>query len=229
MCGQRKYILQSLMLAAGMLVQTAASAQRVDSSYHNYLYDSRLAYFKQLPAVKGAVVFWGDSITHWGDWAEFMGFKKVLNRGIAGDNTYGLRARVEEIVRHQPEKLFILIGTNDLNKKIPVGYIVDNYKKIIQDIHTLSPGTNVYVQSVFPINNDLIGRQYYTSTNEEIISLNMALKTMTDVMKVPFVDIYPALTDTKGQMDAKYTYDGLHLSGLGYQQWVNYLKQQHLL
>lgn len=212
-----------------MLVQTAASAQQVDSSYHNYLYDSRLAYFNQLPAVKGAVVFWGDSITHWGDWAEFMGFKKVLNRGIAGDNTYGLRARMEEITRHQPKKIFILIGTNDLNKKIPVSYIVDNYKKIIQDIHKLSPGTKVYVQSVFPINNDLIGRQYYTGTNEEILALNTALKTMTVTMQVPFVDIYPALTDTKGQMDAKYTYDGLHLSGLGYQQWVNYLKQQHLL
>ncbi len=52
-------------------------AQTVDSSYHNYLYDSKLAYFKQLPPARKALVFWGDSITDWGDWAELLNFKRL--------------------------------------------------------------------------------------------------------------------------------------------------------
>jgi lysophospholipase L1-like esterase len=204
-------------------------AQAVDSSYHNYLYDSKLAYFKQLPPVNKALVFWGDSITDWGDWAELLNFKKAINRGIAGDNTYGLRGRLDEVLRHNPKKLFILIGTNDINKKIPVANIVDNYKKIIREVKRQSPATSIYVQSVFPINNDLIGRQYYSGTNEEILVLNAALKAMAAELQVRYVAVYCQLLDARNQLDARYTYDGLHLSGLGYLAWINYLKQQKFL
>lgn len=204
-------------------------AQQVDSSYHNYLYDSRVAYFKQLPPVKKAIVFWGDSITDWGDWAELLNFKKAINRGIAGDNTYGLRGRLDEVLRHEPKKLFILIGTNDINKKIPVSFIVDNYKKIIQIIRKQSPATTIYVQSVFPINNQLIGRQYYSGTNEQIVTLNKALQEMAAGQQVQYVDVYSQLLDAAQQLDARYTYDGLHLSGLGYLTWTSYLKKQRLL
>lgn len=207
----------------------ATQAQSVDSSYHNYLYDSRLAYFKQLTPVKKAIVFWGDSITDWGDWAELLQDSKAINRGIAGDNTYGLRGRLDEVLRHEPKKLFILIGTNDINKKIPVSYIVENYRKIIQTIKAQSPATTLYVQSVFPINNQLIGRQYYSGTNEQIMELNKALKSMAAAMQVRFLDIYPALLDAKHQLDSRYTYDGLHLSGIGYQTWVGFLKKERLL
>jgi lysophospholipase L1-like esterase len=200
--------------------------QQVDSSFHNYLYDSRLAYFKALPAKKGTTVFWGDSITHWGDWAEFTGFKKVINRGISGDNTYGLLGRIDEVIRHQPSRLFILIGTNDINKKIPYQYIVNNYRRIIDQVKTLSPRTRIFVQSVFPINNQLIGRQYYSGTNEEIMRLNSALKQLSSEAGVAYLDIYDALLDASGQLDTKYTYDGLHLSGMGYQAWVGYLKSK---
>jgi lysophospholipase L1-like esterase len=218
-------VLSCLSLYAANTLQ----AQEVDSTYHNYLYDSRVAYFRQLPSVNKAIVFWGDSITDWGDWAELLHFKKAINRGIAGDNTYGLRARLDEVLRHHPQKLFILIGTNDINKKIPESLIVANYRKIILDIKRQSPATSIYVQSVFPINNQLIGRQYYIGTNEQIVALNKALQQMAAGEQVRYVDVYSQLLDTAQQLDARYTYDGLHLSGLGYLAWVNCLKQQQLL
>lgn len=222
---RRAAVVSCFSLCAASKIQ----AQAVDSSYHNYLYDSRVAYFQQLMPVKKAIVFWGDSITDWGDWAELLNFRKVINRGIAGDNTYGLRARLDEVLRHDPRKLFILIGTNDINKKIPVVNIVDNYKKIILEVQRRSPGTSIYVQSVFPINNQLIGRQYYSGTNEQIQELNRALQSMAAELQVKYVSVYGQLLDAREQLDARYTYDGLHLSGLGYQAWVNYLKQQKLL
>jgi lysophospholipase L1-like esterase len=204
-------------------------AQKIDSNYHNYLYDSRVVYFKQLPAVKDAIVFFGDSITQWGDWGEFTGFKKVLNRGIAGDNSFGLRARIDEVTRHFPSKLFILIGTNDLNIKNPAATVVDNYRKIICLVKAATPNTKIFIQSVLPINNDLIGRQYYSSTNEEISKLNTSLKKLAESEGVTYIDIYPLLLDKHAQLDAKYTYDGLHLSGMGYLKWVDYLKGRKYL
>lgn len=219
----------AILIGLSLFVISVSQAQQVDSSYHNYLYDSRVAYFKQLPPVNKAIVFWGDSITDWGDWAELLHFKKAINRGIAGDNTYGLHARLDEVLRHNPQKLFILIGTNDINKKIPVSLIVENYKKIILEINQRSPATRIYVQSVFPINNQLIGRQYYIGTNEQIMALNKALQEMAATEQVQYVDIYNQLLDANQQMDARYTYDGLHLSGLGYLAWISCLKKQRLL
>lgn len=224
-------MLRTVVVTGGLCIGMGnpVQAQVVDSSYHNYLYDSRVAYFRQLPPVNKAIVFWGDSITDWGDWAELLQFKRAINRGIAGDNTYGLRGRLDEVLRHKPSKLFILIGTNDINKKIPVSYIVANYKLLIAAVRAASPATTVYVQSVFPINNQLIGRQYYSGTNEQIMELNKALQTMAGKQKVRYVNIYPDLLDAKQQLDARYTYDGLHLSGLGYQAWVKSLQKQRLL
>lgn len=200
-----------------------------DSSYHNYLYDSRTAYFKQLPTAKKPVIFFGDSITQWGDWSEFLGKANILNRGIAGDNTNGLLARVDEVIRHKPAHLFILVGTNDINKQMPAASIVATYRRIIAAVQEQSPATRIYVQSVFPINNQLIGRQYYSGTNEQIKALNTSIRQMATELHISFVNIYDALLDGSGQMDAKYTYDGLHLSGEGYLKWVSVLQQQRFI
>jgi lysophospholipase L1-like esterase len=193
------------------------------------LYDSRTAYFKQLPPQRKSVVFFGDSITQWGDWSELFGFGKILNRGIAGDNTYGLLARTDEIIRHDPKKIFILIGTNDLNKKSTIASIVRTYSGIIDALKKQLPGTKIYVQSVLPVNEQLINRQYYSGTNEQITGLNIALKRMAVSMQVTYVDLYNSLLDDRHQLNIAYTYDGLHLSGKGYLAWARLLTNKKLM
>lgn len=222
-------MIRTCLLAIGLFLSQSLWAQQADSSFQNYWYDSRLNYFKQLPAKKGAVVFWGDSITEWADWNELTGLGNVLNRGIAGDISYGLLHRIHEVVRHQPAKIFMLIGTNDISKGIPADAIVRTYTTIIQQLQQQLPATKIYVQSVFPINDSLINRQYYKGTNQGIVQLNSALKQMADALKVTFVNVFDAMLDEKRQLAAAYTYDGLHLSGKGYLQWVNYLKKHKLL
>jgi len=56
--------------------------------------------------------------------------KKVLNSGIEGDITSGVLARLDEVIRHQPAKLFICIGTNDLARGIAVPSIIIAYELI---------------------------------------------------------------------------------------------------
>jgi lysophospholipase L1-like esterase len=226
---KQKQMIRTSLLMISLLLSQGLWAQNTDSSFHNYWYDSRLNYFKQLPAKKEPVVFWGDSITEWADWNELTGLGNVLNRGIAGDISYGLLHRLDEVVRHQPKKIFILVGTNDISKGIPADAIVRTYKKIIQQLQQQAPDANIYVQSVFPINDSLINRQYYKGTNQGIVQLNKDLKAMTTELKVCFVNVFDAMLDDKQQLAAAYTYDGLHLSGKGYLQWMDYLKRLKLL
>jgi len=230
-------ILRNLALAASsMLFVPAANAQQVekkvyDSSYHNYLYDSRTAYFRQLPVVKKPIVFFGDSITHWGDWAEFTGFSKVLNRGISGDNSFGLLARLDEVARHQPAKLFVLIGTNDLNlnSNAAIQQVVMNYRRLVQEVRRLSPATKIFIQSVFPINDQLINTKYYKGTNTQVREMNKQLESLARELSIRYVDVYSSLLDQSNQLAPRFTYDGLHLSGEGYLAWVNHLKKERLL
>jgi lysophospholipase L1-like esterase len=65
-------------------------------------------------------VFIGDSITSGFDLHEFqpVGSRPVLNRGIYSDTTEGLLGRIETNVNNlKIEKLFVMIGYNDLDLK----------------------------------------------------------------------------------------------------------------
>lgn len=198
----------------------------VDSNYHNYLYDNRLAYFNGLPAAKGGIVFLGNSITHWGDWAELFKNAKVRNRGIAGDISFGVLARLDEITASNPEKIFIMIGVNDIGRKIPTSYTIRNYEKILLQLKNRSKRTRIFMQSILPINDSLINRKYYTGTNTEIRNLNEELKKLALKHTITYIELHSLFTDASGQMLAKYTYDGIHLTAEGYLLWINYLKKK---
>lgn len=76
----------------------------------------RMEKFKKEPVVPGKIIFLGNSITEGGKWRQLLKDSTVINRGIAGDNTFGVLARLDELVKLKPASLFVLIGTNDLSK-----------------------------------------------------------------------------------------------------------------
>mgnify|MGYP000061554644 CR=1 FL=1 len=64
------------------------------------------------------IIFLGNSITDIGEWTEVWQDIHVKNRGISGDNTFGVLARLDEVVSSKPSKIFIMIGINDISKNI---------------------------------------------------------------------------------------------------------------
>ena len=76
----------------------------------------------------------------------------VKNRGISSDVTDGIRARLPRMLRGKPRKVFLMAGINDLGnppQKTPE-YTLNNILETVRDIHRLSPGTQVYLQSILP-------------------------------------------------------------------------------
>ncbi|HVU56438.1 MAG TPA: hypothetical protein VHD83_15340 [Puia sp.] len=43
---------------------------------------------------RGGTIFLGNSITEYGDWQRLLHDARVINRGIAGDNTFGILDRL---------------------------------------------------------------------------------------------------------------------------------------
>jgi lysophospholipase L1-like esterase len=192
---------------------------------------TRLAIFEKEPVVTGGIIFLGNSITQLGDWKKLLNDSTAINRGIGGDNTFGVLKRLNEVTRRQPSKLFLLIGINDIGKDIPDAVIANNIRKIIIRIQTESPSTKIYVQSILPVNPDVSYFPQHYDKQEHILNTNKLIKQVAENTNCTYVNIHDLFLDKEGRLDAKYTPDGLHLkpNGEGYQIWIAYLRKQGCL
>jgi lysophospholipase L1-like esterase len=217
------------MLITGVAVFSNASAQSIDSTYDNSHYRERQELFATLPAQKKAIVFLGNSITEAGKWNEILPGKPVQNRGISGDNTFGVLARLPQIVAAKPAKIFLLIGVNDLKREVPVDVIISNYQQMVKMVKTGSPKTKLYLQSVLPVNDTILIEPFRKVTNTNVAKLNAALEKLAKDNGYDYVNLHESFADDKGQLKRKDTPDGLHLKIGAYTIWVNYLRRKKYL
>lgn len=85
--------------------------------------------YEALPATPADLMVAGDSIAQFGNWSEYLGVP-AMNRGIYGDLSEGLAARVEELRRHHPKVLILIIGANDVRTGVPADVTVANIAKV---------------------------------------------------------------------------------------------------
>jgi len=115
-------------------------------------YPKMIKSFKANPLRLHDIVFVGNSITSQGrNWGERLNNKAIKNRGIAGDVTDGLIARLGEINYIKPTAVFIEIGINDLlNDTLSPERTAKNIIRITKIIHQQNPKTKIFVETVFP-------------------------------------------------------------------------------
>jgi lysophospholipase L1-like esterase len=216
---------------AGFLMAGAVQAQsiQIDSSYNNTYYQGRMELFSTLPQIKKSVVFLGNSITERGMWHELLSGKRIVNRGIGGDNTFGVLARLEPIILSKPQTVFLLIGINDIGRGLPVDVITTNYEKIIQRFQKGSPKTTLYVQSVLPMNDNILSAVYLKNKGHLIIELNTKIKALAARYGLTYINIYDVFNEGNNKLKPEFTMDGIHLKPAAYVVWVSYLKSKKYL
>lgn len=212
----------SFLALAFVFYSLIASGQ--DNKFGTY-YNQRLTLFEKMPDTKGEIIFLGNSITDGSEWCELLGNPKVKNRGISGDITEGVFFRLNEVTRSKPAKVFLLIGINDLSQGISKDSVFSNICKIANRIRKDSPKTEVYIQSILPVNDSFGLFKNHTNKTEEVVWINAQLKAWCMKENVGFVDLYSRfkMPDSE-KMNPKYTDDGLHLLGDGYLLWAEILK-----
>ena len=199
--------------------------------YAKEYHQKRLTLFKSEPIVKEKIIFLGNSITEFGDWQKFLNDSTVINRGIAGDNTFGVLARLEDVINREPSKLFIKIGINDISQNIPAEIIVKNISTIIRNVKVKSPMTKIYIHSILPT-NDNVKSEYPDAYNKnDIVNMvNTQLKTLSKKYNITYIDINKIFRDKYGKLDIKYAdSDGLHLNDFAYKTWIELLKNKKYL
>jgi lysophospholipase L1-like esterase len=227
-----KEMMKKLLLVMLMTVSMNALSQRAYDTIPNLPehYIQRLEKFKKEQPANGKILFLGNSITEGGNWRRLLKDSTVINRGIGGDNTFGVLRRLDEVIKHKPSKIFLLIGVNDLSKNVPNEVIIENIFSIVGKIRTASPRTTIYVQSLLPLNPVVKNFPVnYGGKQEHVLEINKQLLKYGEALKYTFVDLHAAFLDKNNLLDARYTYDGLHLNASGYVHWVEYLKKEKFL
>lgn len=222
--------MKNIVLAAllsGMVFQFAAAQQSAATANPDYrpgVYAVKSAQFRSYPNSRKDIIFLGNSITAGTDWAELLGNPHCRNRGISGDITYGILARLDEVTEGQPAKIFLLIGINDIQHNTPDSIIISNYRKIVQTIKSASPRTKIHVQTLLPTNNTFTQFKNHYNKDEHIAAVNEEIRKIAAEEKVTCIELNKAFQDAEGKLDKKLTMDGLHLNAEGYKLWAGILK-----
>lgn len=192
-----------------------------ESKAQSKYWHQRVSLFELLPVMQKDIVFLGNSITDGGEFAELFGMSNIKNRGISGDVIAGVSKRLQQVTGGKPAKIFLLIGINDISHNLSAEKISADYKALIKRIRNESPNTKLYIQSIFPIDNDFQLYKKLTDKEEVVKTVNKNLENIASEEGAIFINLTPVLADDKtGKLKQAYTNDGLHLTGQGYKAWI---------
>lgn len=220
----RKTDFSSIFFTAFAVIALAGCAP-VDVMARSAYWEQKVSLYDKLPINENDIVFLGNSITDGGEWQELFMMGNVKNRGISADVIDGVQERLRQVTSGHPKKIFLLIGINDVSHHLGASKIASRYEKLVKEIRRQTPDTKLYIQSVFPINNDF--KRYKNLIGEEktVLSLNERLKVIAQENGAEYVDLWPVLADSaSGKLKKEYTNDGLHLTGEGYKTWVEAIR-----
>lgn len=182
-------------------------------------YYHRKSLFEALPNAENEIIWLGDSITDGNQWAELFGNPRMKNRGISGDITDGVLYRLGEVTESKPAKVFIMIGVNDFARDRSVDYVLKNYEKMVDRIRADSPDTEIYIQSILPVNDAFPQFPSHTDETADIRAANERLKKLAAEKGATYINLFDDMSIAGNKLNPDYTEDGLHLNGKGYLVW----------
>ncbi len=173
------------------------------------------------------IVFFGDSITEQYKLDKFFHEPYIINKGVGGDKTEDLLERIEkDVYQYNPSDVIILVGINDILHDINDDDILLNIETIVNDIKLNRPAANIFVESIYPINEKLINEnKEHKVYNKNIKSINKEIKQMCLQNGVTYINVFDSLTDEEGNLKKLYTKEGLHLTNLGYLRVTSVLQE----
>lgn len=161
-------------------------------------------------------IFYGDSITAGWPVQEFFPNHSLINRGIGGDNVYGLYYRLEEdITPYTPSRVFVLIGINMIEK--PEDHISSHILALADMMN--QKGIEVGLASILPLREAGCMPELY-QYQDRIVRINSTLKTAAEKNDKQFyLDYYSAVVDSTGQLaEPCATEDGVHITFEAYRR-----------
>lgn len=214
-----------ISLLAFLLVLVGAAANNITNIKLNKKGKTQQTIEKEEKKTEN-IVFLGDSITEIYPLEDIFGKVPIVKSGISGYRTKDILEQLRKMVyQYNPSKVILLIGTNDYLDDSTPDEVASNIKEIVQEIHKHRKNTEIYIESIYPINKNLKKEMVANRDNDKIIETNKKIKDICKEKNLTYIDMYNELIDEDGNFNKKYTYDGLHPNTLGYARISQVLSQ----
>lgn len=123
------------------------------------------------------------------------------------------------------DRFYIGLGINC------VGYpsrdkFVSLYGEMIDEIRSLNPNAEIYLQSIIPVNEPIIysrGTASYIN-NEVIQEFNQLISQLAGDKQCHYLDLFTFFVDETGQLPESASSDGLHFGSEYSKKWTEYLR-----
>ncbi len=167
-------------------------------------------------AAKNSIYFLGDSLVQGLNTSRIH--QNSINLGIGHDQTDDVRQRIQDYVMIDSAKLVIFaVGINDL-RHFSVEITLSKYKQLIEENKQLK---RIAIHAIFPINTNVLGDELAI----KIHNFNLQLKNLTlKYQHINFIEIPYQFNKSNNPPSEFYLNDGLHLSPLGNDTWIEYLQ-----
>ena len=202
-----------LLILLGILLSGQSHAQ------DDWANIGRYAQANSEMTVRPKAVFMGDSITQcWYDAdPSFFNDNNFACRGISGQTTSHMLVRMrKDVVNLHPKYVVILAGTNDIAKNNGFIEVDDIYGNIVSMCEIAKANkVKPVICSILPV-KQYKWRPEVTDCAERIIKLNAMLEDYAQASKCIYVDYHSVMKDDENGLPEKWSYDGVHLNGDGY-------------
>lgn len=191
---------------------------------------------------KGQILFTGSSLMEQFPIYEFIQDydikETIYNRGIGGYTTVEMLQVMDTMVYDlEPSKIFINIGSNDLNvPDFSMEDFIDRYEMILTRIINRLPEAKIYVMAYYPVNTEFdFGTPYMKQvfevrTNARIGEVNKKVEELAHKLQLRFININQGISDDKGNLKQEYSVEGMHMYANGYRavldEIMKYVREQ---
>lgn len=175
-----------------------------------------------------SIVMLGDSHTEFGgDWKlRLRTGRRVVNRGIIGDDAKGILGRLGQVCPGRPKAIFFECGANDLSHGLSTREVAEGVIKTIEAIRRQTPTSILVVQSMFPINESFGRWERLKGKTDDIPVINAEVEEYCKQNGIAYMDMFSLLKcPENNSMRKEYCKDGLHLLPAGYDVWASVIQR----
>ncbi|MBO5883605.1 MAG: hypothetical protein J6Q78_04295 [Clostridia bacterium] len=130
----------------------------------------------------------------------------------------------------RPRRIMLCFGLNGAKRNASANgaYFKSCYKRLISTIKEASPDTEIYIQSCYPIAENMDSSSYGCSPSELntiIDTINSYARELSSELGLVFVDTAHLLKNERGMLRTEYqSGDGYHLTADAYVRVIEYIK-----
>ena len=125
------------------------------------------------------------------------------------------------------ERIYIMLGINELGWAYSQSF-EDAYNRMLDEIEKNCPQTEIILQTIMPVNVELMKNPKDYLNNERIMEFNDIIKRISNTRQIKCLDIHGIMCDENGNLYKEASTDGIHLNLEFCHRWMKFLKGEKL-